>query len=150
MKKTALIFGLIIILLLAGGILFWKVTKKKEVKPPPPVVEEEIPIEDLLTTNPFGVSLTPRADKKAVILKIATPSADLKTIEYELTYETTEAPQGVLGKIDYQGEKTLEREIILGTCSKNVCRYHTGVKKVTLTLKFIGEKVRKFQGEFPF
>jgi len=84
------------------------------------------------------VDLTPRSDKKAVILKISKISPEITSVDYELAYETRGGlSRGVLGKVDIEtGQELILREILLGTCSRNVCVYDEGVKKVSLTLKF--------------
>ena len=83
------------------------------------------------------VTLTPRYDKKAVVLKISKIPIDVTSVDYELSYEAKGGlPRGVLGKVDIKGQESILREILLGTCSRNVCVYDEGVKKVSLTLKF--------------
>lgn len=148
MKKLALILAPILILLAAGGLFFLQGQKSA----PVPVVSTPTPeatqLEDLNSKNPYGVDIKPRFDKKAVFLKIASFPAQLATIEYELTYDAKEGPRGVLGTISYKNENNIQREILLGTCSKNVCRYDEGVTKVTLTIVFKGGKTEKFQGKF--
>lgn len=150
MKKAVLIIIPILILALLGAGGFW-LLRGREVAPAPvaptPTVEA-IPIQEIAEANPYGLALAPRFDKKAVFLKISSFPPGLKTIEYELTYEAKEGPRGVLGTVNYKGEAKIEREILLGTCSKNVCRYDEGVREVTLTAVFKGEKTEKFQGKF--
>lgn len=149
MKKTALILIPILILLAVGWFFFLRngTSSSPATVVPTPTVEV-VPIQDLAETNPYGIDLTPRYDKKAVFLKITAFPKDLKTIEYELTYEAREGSRGVLGTINYQGEEKIRREILLGTCSKNVCRYDEGVEEVKLTAVFRGEKTEKFEGTF--
>lgn len=151
MKKAVLIIFPILILLAIGGLLVLKnglqPSVQVEVTPTPTV--ESIPVKTLEESNPYGVSLiTSRSDKKGVTLKISSFPPGLKTIEYELNYEAKEGPRGVLGTINYKGEDKIQREILLGTCSKNVCRYDEGVTAVKLTIVFRGDKTEKFQGSF--
>ena len=150
MKKVVLIIIPVLIILFGGGgflVLRSKKSTSTSVVTPTPKVEA-IPVQDLAEDNPYGIDLMPRFDKKAVFLKITSFPEGLKTIEYELTYEAKEGPRGVLGTIDYKSETNIQREILLGTCSKNVCRYDEGVTEVTLTAVFRGEKTEKFQGTF--
>ena len=148
MKKAVLIIIPVLIIALGGGFFIFKGRQPTQgpVEPTPTV--EQVPVEDIAETNPYGLDLTPRFDKKAVFLKISSFPQGLKTIEYELTYEAKEGPRGVFGTVNYKGEDKIQREILLGTCSKNVCRYDEGVTKVTLTVVFRGEKTEKFQGIF--
>ncbi|MDP3998003.1 MAG: hypothetical protein Q8P89_00095 [bacterium] len=150
MKKAALIVAPILIILVLGGSL---IAKKSFQPPQVPVITptptvESVPVQTLEESNPYGVDLTPRSDKKAVSLGITSFPVGLKIIEYELTYEAKEGPRGVLGTINYKNEDKIERQILLGTCSKNVCRYDEGVSEVTLTIVFRAERTEKFQGKF--
>ncbi len=146
MKKAVLIIVPVLIILAVGGFFFLKKDSSPQVGVEPTPVVEEIPVQSLVETNLYGLSLSPRSDKKAVFLKITSFPEGVNTIEYELTYDAKEGPRGVLGTINYKGEDKIQREILLGTCSKNVCRYDEGVKKVTLTIVFKGAKTEKFQG----
>lgn len=66
-------------------------------------------------------------------------------VSYSLTYSSRGIQEGAGGSLtDLSGTQT--RELLFATCSKNVCRYHTGIKNarfvVTTTLKS-GKKVSK-------
>lgn len=148
MKKVILIIVPIIVLVAGAGVLISQRTSSKVAPVTPTPTVELAPIKELTETNPYGIDVTPRFDKKAVFLKISSFPLGLKTIEYELTYEAKEGPRGVLGTINYKGEDNIQREALLGTCSKNVCRYDGGVTAVKLTIVFRGDKTEKFQGSF--
>jgi hypothetical protein len=47
--------------------------------------------------------------------------------------------------LDVTGEDSFEREIYLGTCSKNVCKPDLGVTKVALVLEFTDKDAKKSQ-----
>ena len=104
-------------------------------------------IETTLEERPY-VQLIPRADGKEFTLKIANiQNAD--TIEYELVYLAGDLSRGVIGSINYQGESEVSRDLLLGTCSRNVCKYDEGVEEGSLTLKFRSDEgVRKFVTDF--
>lgn len=140
MKKPALILAPILALVLAGSLFllkgrFWRQPEPVPIPTPTPGSHFSLPEEK---EQGAEVSLTPRYDKKAVVLKISKVRSDVISIEYELSYEAKGGlPRGVLGKVDVKsGQETILREILLGTCSKNVCVYDEGVKKVSLTLRF--------------
>lgn len=86
-----------------------------------------------------------RGDRKALIVNFSNLGV-VSSFSYELNYISRGIPQGVAGTITPTGETTLQRELLFGTCSKNVCRYHRGIKEmkfvVTSTLKS-GGKIRK-------
>ena len=132
-KKILAIIAILAILII-GFLVFKKGGgKEEEISPTPtptialPEIGEEVEID-----------LTSRFDKKAVILTISQIPPEITSIDYELSYETDEnLPRGVLGTIHLEeGEKSVEREILLGTCSRNVCVYDVGVEKVNLVMKF--------------
>lgn len=50
---------------------------------------------------------------------------DVSKIDYVLTYNSNNIPQGVAGSINVNGEKLINREIFLGTCSKKSCIKHS-------------------------
>ena len=138
MKKNPAIFislG-VLILVLGGGFLVIKNINKSA---PQQEIEEGIS-EDLPFADPsIVVDLKAKADGKEVVLSVSKIPADTESIEYELSYLTGEGlPKGALGKITLDGKTEIEREILLGTCSKNVCTYDKGVTKVSLVLKFNG------------
>lgn len=61
---------------------------------------------------------------------------NVKTISYQLTYDSSKGPQGAGGSIKSTG-RNVSRSITLGTCSKKVCTYHTGVKNTKLSVDFV-------------
>lgn len=131
MKK--LIIFIIIISIIIGGFLFFK-NKTSQVLVAKPTLIPEILQEE---KSEIEVSLIPKNYNRAVDLKISKIPAEVISIEYELSYITGKGlPRGVLGKVDLKGADSFSREILLGSCSKNVCVYDEGVKKISLTLKF--------------
>jgi len=139
MRKAVLVLIPGLVVLVIGGIFFFKSRSSPQ---PESVTPTTSPSSGFtlpeVKEGGVEVSLTPRYDNKAVVLKINKISADVISIEYELSYEAKGGlPRGVLGKIEVKsGQETILREILLGTCSRNVCVYDEGVKKVSLTLKF--------------
>lgn len=133
MKKTALILVPLVIVLLVGGFFFLRSrSAQKEIISTPTPTPSILPIEK---EGEVEVSLTARSDKRGAILKISKIPDDVLTVEYEISYETKAGlPRGILGKID--AKPTITKNLDFGSCSKNVCVYDEGVKKVSLTLKF--------------
>ena len=75
-------------------------------------------------------------------------------VAYELTYESQGLVKGVNSgskPIDVAGKDSFEREVYLGTCSRNVCKSDGGVKSVSVVLEFTGESGKKsqFSKEYP-
>lgn len=135
--KKIIISIIVIIIIIGGGIIL----KKKFFSSPAVVSAPSANTGSIaLPENQekgVEVSLIPRSDKRAVTLKVSKISSETVSVEYELSYDTGSGlPRGVLGKVDLKGADTLSREILLGSCSKNVCVYDEGVKMISLTLKF--------------
>lgn len=149
-KKPILWIILISILILSsGGVFFLKgrhgaPKKEEEVVQTP---QEILPTID----SSVMIDLVPRDDRKAVILRISNIPSGVTGIEYELTYEAKGGlPRGVLGRIELKNNNFIDREILLGTCSRNTCVYDEGVTKVSLVLKFISPTGQsQFQKDFP-
>lgn len=68
------------------------------------------------------------------------------TLEYELSYETAGLRQGASSRpVEISGKDSFERGIYLGTCSRNVCRPHLGVKNASVVLLFTDTSGKKTQ-----
>ena len=112
------------------------------------VVEEEPQevIEPLASS--VEVSLTKSKTKdNTIIMGISGMKSKYKTVAYELSYDSLGIVQGVTTKpLDVTGKDAFTRDdIYLGTCSRNVCRPHPGVKKISLVLEFTAMTGKKSQ-----
>ncbi len=131
MKKAALIIIPILVIIILVGFFFLK--NRSSGGPSATPAPANTSNFDLPENQEQGVdvSLEPRFDNKAVILKVSKYTNTTVSIEYEMSYETKAGlPRGVLGKIDTKNLPSVIKEITLGTCSKNVCVYDEGVKKL--------------------
>lgn len=148
-KSLAIIVAVAAGLLIIGGG-FWLFGSKKSASqssvkatPTPEPVAEELSAEDLPT-----VRIIPRADKKELTLEIK-GIKDANTVEYELTYLSKGLSRGVVGTIELKGESSVTRQILLGTCSRNVCKYDEGVTGGSLLLRLRGfSGVTKITADF--
>lgn len=146
-----------IVVLIGLGVLtgaFWLL--KGQSKPNPQVSEnkgkEETLKEIPLSQKPYA-SLTPRADGRELHLVVIKLPKDAVTMEYELVYQVESGiTQGVPGNVkDIAGKSSIERDLLLGTCSSGKCRYDEGVEQGTFTLRFRdskGKLVYKFETGF--
>ncbi|MFH0863629.1 MAG: hypothetical protein V1858_00860 [Candidatus Gottesmanbacteria bacterium] len=138
MRKAILISVPIIIIILIIGILFWRSrsTSSNLTATPGPQNTTNFSLPENQEKG-VDVSLTAHYDKKAVILKVSKIPSSVISIEYEISYTTKAGlPRGVLGKMEIKNQDSILRDVLLGTCSRNVCVYDEGVTKVSLTLKF--------------
>lgn len=147
MKKILpiIIVGIVVFFLVVGGFL---ITRSKKALPPSTIKPaEETLLETPLEERPY-VSLTPRSDGREFTLDISRIK-NTQTIEYELVYLSQGLSRGVIGSLDLKGETSISRKLLLGTCSRDVCKYDEGVTEGTLTLRFRGaDGVRKFVSDF--
>lgn len=146
MKNKKIVIALIVVLLLAGGFFtFRSFSKPKEDK----VVVEEKPIEELESLDAaVVVDLTKsRVKDNTVVLSINGLGSKYTSVSYELSYESQSIVQGVTSKpLDVSGKDSFVRDdIYLGTCSRNVCRPHAGVKKISVALEFTSLSGKKSQ-----
>lgn len=95
-------------------------------------------------TQGIPITVKFRSDRRAILADFRNLE-NAQKVEYTLTYTTEGIEQGVVGTINPTTNEE-KRELLFGTCSKNVCRYHTGISGakfiVTTTLKN-GRKVVK-------
>lgn len=149
MKKFWWVFVLILIAALAGGIFWWVKanSRSKSTATPTPTPEGTL-LATSLEDRPY-VTLTPRADGRELTLKISRIK-NAEAIEYELVYLSAGLSRGVIGSINLADNQTaISRQLLLGTCSKNVCKYDEEVSEGKLTLRFRNpEGVRKFTADF--
>ncbi len=137
-KSTLIISVLVLLLVIGGGVLLIKNLTRSATLPIEEVDQNENlpPVDDSVI-----VELKPGEAKQAVILTVSNIPSGTESLEYELSYLTGEGlPKGALGKISLDGKSEISRDILLGTCSRNVCTYDKGVMSVKLVLKFNSAK----------
>lgn len=103
-----------------------------------------------LAQTPQVVSAKLRSDRRALIVNFKNLS-QVKSLSYTLSYKAGGISQGVVGTITPKTD-TAKRELLFGTCSKNVCRYHKNIKemKLVVTAKFkSGKKLIKTFKVYP-
>lgn len=99
---------------------------------------------NVIPTVDSSVMVDIKGNKDAVITVKGIP-AGTEEIEYDLTYDTsTGSVEGVFGSIEISGDEgTVEKDIMFGTESSGVKRYHQITGKVKGTFKFSGEYGQK-------
>lgn len=81
-----------------------------------------------------GISVYPklRPDKKALNILFGNLQ-NARSVQYNLIYRTGDHEEGAGGTIAKQNGSTT-RELLFGTCSSGVCRYHTGISNIRLEI----------------
>lgn len=101
-----------------------------------------------VVSSGIGVSPYLRLDRKALIINFSNLQ-NAKSISYSLTYTTSEQEEGAMGAINFGSSPTASQELLFGTCSKGVCRYHTGIHnaklEITYTLKTGKKYIKRFR-----
>ncbi|EKD89864.1 MAG: hypothetical protein ACD_32C00119G0001 [uncultured bacterium] len=104
------------------------------------------------TQSGIGVSPKLRADKKALIVNF-TNLQNASAVSYFLTYKQSLRPdglkssiqeEGAMGGLNLSGKSNQTAELLFGTCSKNVCRYHSGIKDALLEISYNLKNGKKY------
>lgn len=90
----------------------------------------------------IGVSPRLRGDRRALTVNFSNLQ-NASAVSYMLTYRTNTQDEGALGAINLTGS-TASQELLFGTCSKNVCRYHTGIKDAKLDISYTLKNGKKY------
>lgn len=149
-KKNPLIFIIpaVLILLILGFFVVRALSGKGEEKS---TVKEEQTIEEELVPLDSSVEVTLKRSTvkdNTVVIAITGMGGKYTSIGYELQYESGGVGKGVTSgskPLDVTDQDSFEREVYLGTCSKNVCKPDLGVSKVSLVLEFTNKDGKKSQ-----
>lgn len=78
-----------------------------------------------------GISITPklRRDRQALLVYFGNLQ-NAQSVSYMLVYKTNGQAEGAGGSVK-PSEATATRELLFGTCSKNVCRYHPNLSNMS-------------------
>ena len=148
MKNKKILAGLGIGALALGIIVAVVLSQKPSTTPKKDVsqLEQSQDDQDVIPTAGPGVtvklvSVVPKQEVKLVVSGVPDKTTSL---EYEFTYSTKEQDtEGVFSTAKPKEGSTyflkdFERQITLGTCSRNVCTYHKVTSNIKVTLKFEG------------
>lgn len=143
-KMMYLYVGLAVLLLATGFVVYKAVSAK-----PAAVVEEvidEVSLPDVDAS--VAVTLEKAAKANTVVLNVVGLDSKYSTIGYEFSYESKGLIKGVNSgskPTDVAGKSEFEREVYLGTCSKNDCTPDVGVTKVSVVLQFTDTEGKQSQ-----
>lgn len=137
--KKQIIIGVIVLVVVIGGIFTAKAMfapKQSQV-----VTEEESEMETIPEVDASVIVAVSESKSKpnTVIINVTGMDGKMAKVAYELTYESEGLIKGVNSgskPIEVEGEDGFEREVYLGTCSRNVCKPDVGVTKVSVVLEF--------------
>ena len=146
-NKMMVLAGVLVIFLVGTGVVVYNVVfapkqVQKVAEEPPP---EILPSVDASVTVDVTKSKT---QNNAVVILVNGLGGKMVSVAYELTYDSQGLIKGVNSgskPIDVSGKDSFEREIYLGTCSRNVCKPDAGVTKVSVVLQFTDAAGQKSQ-----
>ncbi len=98
-------------------------------------------VKSLSTT--INVSPKLRADRRAVVIYFSNLQ-NAKSVSYLLTYQQNGQEEGAMGGLDLKAGSNQTAELLFGTCSKNVCRYHTNIKNARLEVSYTSLSNKKY------
>ncbi|MDD3532247.1 MAG: hypothetical protein PHR64_01920 [Candidatus Shapirobacteria bacterium] len=148
-KKQKIIFALVI-LVIFGAVSFLLTKKPKNTGEETghlPVQAEPLAIDEMpiikLTAKNSGRELTLYVSAKQELTN--------NKIEYELIYYLEDGlSRGAMGEIDLVGGEG-EKDILLGTCSRDVCRYDEGVTGGEVIISLAkNNQLHSFETKFAF
>lgn len=84
-----------------------------------------------------------RADRRALIINF-TNLQNATAVSYLLRYKSAVQEEGAMGALNLNGASNSTQELLFGTCSKNVCRYHTGIKDAKLEISYTLKTGKKY------
>lgn len=137
MNKILPILVIVVIGLgIIGGAAWYFLLRSGPTTPQETNQEEEETVKELpLEQRPY-TTLTPSKDGHSLHLHLERMPSDINSFDYELGYKTASGVnEGVTGYIKLSSDKTIDRDLLLGSCSSGKCRYHEGVEYGTITLK---------------
>jgi hypothetical protein len=89
------------------------------------------------TTRTLGTKVSSsvrfKPGKNGIIISLS-GLTNAKSVSYELTYSSNGTAQGAMGTISNITNSTDSRELLFGTCSGGVCRYHSGITNARLVI----------------
>ena len=96
------------------------------------------------STGGTGIGVSPRlrGDRRALIVYFSNLQ-NASYVSYLLTYKTSTQNEGAGGSLNLS-RSSATQELLFGTCSKNVCRYHTGIKDARLEVSYTLKSGKKY------
>lgn len=156
MKRFLLLLVVFLVLLVGGGIAVARLFMS-----PPNVVPSSSTDDSGLYSGTIEkntdvtVSVSKDSGKaNTIVLRVGSLSKKYSGVEYEITYDSEGLIKGVNSGsklIDVADQESFERDVYLGTCSRNVCKPDTGVTSVSVVLQFTDTNGKKsqFTQDFP-
>lgn len=99
------------------------------------------------TGTTIGVYPSLRRDRRALNVGFSNLK-NAKSVSYMLTYKQNGQEEGAMGGLNLRGNSSDKTELLFGTCSKNVCRYHNNIKDARLEVSYTSTSGKKYLKKF--
>lgn len=99
------------------------------------------------TSTNIGVYPRLRADRRALIVNFSNLQ-NAKSVSYMLIYTQTGQEEAAMGALNLIGQSNATVELLFGTCSKNVCRYHQNISNARLEVSYTSKSGKKYLKKF--
>lgn len=91
----------------------------------------------------IGVSPYLRGDRRALMVNFSNLQ-NATAVSYLLTYKQNNQDEGAMGSLSLGISSNATNELLFGTCSKNVCRYHTNIRDARLVVTYTTKAGKKY------
>lgn len=88
-----------------------------------------------------------RSDRRALNVNFSNLQ-NAKSVSYMMVYKTNGQEEAAMGALNLTGSSIDKAELLFGTCSKNVCRYHTGISDARLDISYTSKSGKKYLKKF--
>lgn len=143
MVKKAPFLGIQLILLLFLSLFFFSKTIEAKVLPQARNLQSSGSVPKTAVVAGISVSPKLRGDRRALIVNFGNLQ-NASAVSYSLTYKTSTQDEGAMGSLPLGGSSSSSNELLFGTCSKNVCRYHTGIHGAKLEVSYTTKTGKKY------
>lgn len=134
-----------LVIILSAVFIFTGVTEAKIL----PQASKAVPKQAVSKSGGTTINVSPslRADRRALLVNFSNLQ-NAKTVSYMLIYKTAIQEEAAMGALNLSGQTTDRIELLFGTCSKNVCRYHTGIKDARFEVSYTSKTGKKYLKKF--
>lgn len=133
--------GLVYLLVFSFSLFVLSVSAEAKVLPQAQKAQSKSVVKN---SGVSGIGVTPRirADRKALTVYFSNLQ-NAKNVSYLLTYKASGQEEGAMGAINFTGSQA-SQELLFGTCSKNICRYHNNIKDARLEVSYTTKAGKKY------
>lgn len=88
-----------------------------------------------------------RGDRRALNVNFSNLQ-NARSVSYMMVYRTNGQEEAAMGALNLTGASNQSSELLFGTCSKNVCRYHSAITDARLEVSYTSKSGKKYLKKF--